>query len=444
MTKIEGKELYERLNRHTPVVMERFARDVLFKKEDILPEERYEALFSARLPVFEEAVETLLSVWDAPEHRQTLGHDRTHIAFDLFEYLQLVTHVNLPRSEQVMVLFGSLLHDLGRYPEMLFQERSEGMDFKLSKQIQLHAAFSGYIGALLARNFTQFKSGTEEEVETARSFVRRVIGAVLLHGGKNIEQDAAIGHQVQTVDRLAGVLGVREFARNVICDGAQRGAPFYPDDKLDFSYDFPRFNNLPADKFKDAATPGVSWTNIFHYLEMPMRNLFPLASEFATKRARKMGRQSGIILTFLSGGSDTSLYRQTFAPELSRDRERFKFPKTPLPREIWEKIYRGPTQIEIAEMAKLQADSTDVLIDKMLAQQAPDITVKDREKVHMLCEAAPAAHKGDVHSALQYVVARRRLDKREEGEFLVQTLKESADPLVGILTRALLAHPLWS
>ncbi len=433
-------EIYEKLEPETPEVMEKFSEE-LFKKEDIVLEEsKFQKLFEKYGENFKEALDEILSLWDTPEHRQTLGHDRIHISYDLFEYLNLIKGADLKESEKNMVLFGSLLHDLGRYPELLFKERSGAMDFSKTKRIQFHAALSGYIGASFAKKFKAEDENDPDIVQASKTFNRRVIGAVLLHGGKNEERDP-VAHHVQSIDRLAGILGTREFVRNIVTDGVQRGAAVYPDERLSFDKTFPLFNNLPVKEFRDKDNPKESWTNIVHYLEMPMRNMYPLSTELGMNRAKIMKRESGIILTLLSGGKDSELYKQIFAPELTEG-QNYSFPKTKLPEDVWDQIRQGLNAEEKSAMNQYQGLDTAALTDKMLDQQVPDIPQADRLKVHNLLADIPEKHHQDVCEAVKYVVARRELNKSSERTFLLET-RESEDPLIKDIAERLLKSGLF-
>lgn len=437
-----SSNIYEGLTVETPKAMENFA-ERLFKEKDIfLEEEKFDKLFEKYGSAFEEALHELLDIWETPEHRATMGHDTTHISFDLLEFLYLVENVPLKKSEQYLTLFGSLLHDLGRYPEILFKERSGAIDFIKDRQIQFHAALSGYLALNLAKKYAVQEEHDQDIQQASKAFNRRVIGAVLLHGGKNETRDP-IAYNVQSNDRLAGTLGTREFVRNVITDGVQRGAAVYPDERLSYDKDFPRFNNLPVADFKDASEPAQSWTNIVHYLEMPLRNIYPLSTEFGMRRVATMRRESGIILTLLSGGKDSSLYKQIFAPELQPD-QNYGFPKKKLPDDVWESIIAGVTDEEKIALEAYATTPTNELIDLMLAQQAPDMPTDEKIKAHRLLIAVPPQHADDIRRTLQYVVARRGLNRVEEQKFLLSMEKGTADPLIAAVARRLASCAIFN
>ena len=437
----ESPEIYNQLTPKTPEVIERFS-EKLFRKEDIeLEESKFEKFFEAHEKELKESLQELLDLWDTKEHRETIGHDNVHITYDLFEWVQLSQGADLPMSQKYMTLYGSLLHDLGRYPELLFTERSGAIDFTKGKQIQLHAALSAKIGAMLARKYKRVENDPENK-EASLAFTRRIIGAVAFHGGANETRDP-VAHHVQSLDRLAGILGSREFVRNVVTDGVSRGARVYPDERLSYDKMLPGFNNLPPEKYADAIdNPKESWTNIVHYLEMPMRNMFPLSTEFGMERAAAMRRESGIILTLLSGGESSPLYQQIFAPELN-PKDSYDFPKTRLPKEIWDSIKNGLTEEEVLEMQKHKDSTMDELIDIMLDQQAPDITPESRDKTHELLANVPNNHKKDIQTTLLYIVSRRKLNVLIEKEFL-ENVAESEDPLVQLIVSRLLKHSLFN
>ncbi|MFA6552924.1 MAG: hypothetical protein WCT27_00665 [Patescibacteria group bacterium] len=436
----KSPEWYDQLGDKTPETMERFGGQ-LPKPEDIhFGDQKLTQLIEKYPEQFDGALTEMLNMWDTKEHRETLGHDTTHISYDMLEFLYLAQTGKISKSEQYLTLYASLLHDLGRYPELLSQERSGAMDFKKGRQIQLHAALSGYLGALMARKYKVGSEQDPEMIEASKAFNRRVIGAALFHGGANDERDP-ITHHVQSIDRLAGILGSREFVRNVVTDGVQRGAALYPDERLSFDKSFPLFNNLPQDKFNAGTDPKQSWTNIVHYLEMPMRNIFPLSTQEAEQRAEKMKRESGIILTRLTGGQDSPLYRQVFSPELHPGTE-FAFPKKRLPENVWNEIRAGVTEEEKTEIDTLDGLSTDELINIMLAQQAPDITDNDRDKVMRLFASAPAHHQADIHQTIEYVIGRRNLNKQEERTFLHQ-VQSSPEPLFNRLATTLLDNKIF-
>ena len=434
------KEIYQEIGSHSAKAMERFSGQ-LMKPEDInLDEERYSRFLEKYSAELRSALRELMDLWQSKEHRETIGHDNVHISFDLLEYLYLVTQTEMPLSERYITLFGSLLHDLGRYPELLQVERSGAMEHDQPTKIQLHAALSGYLGALIVRQH-QTKEDDPEITETSKSFIRRVIGAVVFHGGANEERDPA-AHNVQTIDRLAGILGVREFPRNVLTDGVQRGAAIYPDEHLAYDHDFPRFNNLPVTNYQDARDPKGSWTNVLHYVEMPLRNIYPLSSESATKRAEEMRRQSGLILTFMSGGKDSPLYKQVFAPELRPD-EDFSFPKRRLPKNIWQAISQGVTPEEALAMGKYRQQGLSDLAEKMFEQQAPDLPETEKGKALKYLADASEGHREDILETLRYVVARRDLDQAKERDFLLEC-RQSKDQLVSMIASELLETKIFS
>jgi len=208
----------------------------------------------------------------------------------------------------------------------------------------------------------------------------------------------------------------------VVTDGVQRGAAVYPDERLSYDEKFPFFNNLPVEKFNEAKEPSLSWTNIVHYIEMPMRNMFSLSTESATQRAKDMRRESGIILTYLSGGENFELYEQIFAPELNPEKD-YKFPKNKLSEDIWQTIKKGINEEEKAEMEKFKELKIKKLIDLMLNQQAPNITGKDKFKVYELLSNIPNKHNEDIKNTLKYVVARCNLNKIKEIEFLKENIQ---------------------
>lgn len=437
-------KIYEQLGPESAKVMEGLL-DKLFLPKYFLEEEIYLKFLLRYQKELQAIVAELLALWDTKEHRETLGHDKIHISYDLFEFLQLAQSGALKESEKYLTLFGALLHDLGRYPELLFKDRSEGMDFSLPKQIQFHAALSGHIWLLV---FEKHKSGwnmDEEDAEVCEAFFYRILGAVLYHGGKNEERDI-VAHHVQSCDRLAGILGSREFVRNIVTDGVQRGAAVYPDERLSYDKIFPMFNNLPVEKFANSDTPEKSWTNIVHYLEMPLRNMFPLSTEFGMERAKAMKRESGIILTLLSGGAGTDLYNQIFAPELNPELNRekeYKFPKTPLSEDIWQSIKAGKNTDEQWATEEYFELPLPALIDITLNQQAPDIPETERKKVHDLLTDVPDNRNKDIRNTLQYVVSCREINKRIERSFLLLSKLNCSDTLTESIVNSLLKSKLW-
>ncbi len=437
----------ERIGSNTPKIMERYASrflspDALTQSREV-PQAAFDKLFEKYSTQLNETIDLLFEIWDRPEHSTTIGHDRTHISFDLYEFLEFIEHTDLPQSDEYMVLFGSMLHDLGRYPELELAERSGAIDFDTNGlQIQLHAALSGYIGAEIARKFNNPDETDPDIVNATQALTQRTLNAAIFHGGKNYEADPVVWH-VQSSDRLAGILGVREFVRNVTTDCVQRGAAVYPDERLDYSTDFPRFNNLPTESFAEATVAKNSWTNLVHYLEMPVRNIFPLSNEHATIRANEMRRQSGILLTLLSGGEQFPLYQQIFAPELNPDSHSGKFPKTRLPNEIWEQIQTGPNSEEHQLMEQYDQTPLEELITIMLAQQAPDISDVDRLKVIALLGNVTPYHQEHIRQAIQYVICRRYLDIVQEHAFLVQ-MTASEDPLKVKIANKLIQNPIFN
>lgn len=433
-------EIYDRLGDQTPQFIQGFLGQCFNPAHIRLAEAKFLKLFEKYQKQFQKMFNELLALWNTSEHGETLGHDKVHITFELYEFLQLIKNVKLKQSEIYMVMFGVLLHDLGRYPELLFKERSEGMDFSLLRQIQFHAALSGHIWLLVSEKHesAMMADCAPDMVLAWEAFKYRVLGAVLYHGGRNEVRDI-VAHHVQSCDRLAGILGVREFVRNIICDGVQRGAAVYPNLKFDYSRTFPMFNNLPVKKFADAEAPGKSWTNILHYIEMPMRNLFQLSTEFGMERAKAMRVESGIILTLMSGGPDSDLCRQVFAPELNSAGE-FKFPKTRLPQDIWEAIRTGMTFDEKGLVESRRNLSLGQLIDKMLDQQAPDISEIERGRVQELLDGVAPTQQGFIKETLQYVVSCREINELEERDLLASLREDKSfqeDPLLSVLVEKL-------
>jgi hypothetical protein len=412
----------------------------LFNGSDMkIDESKYEKLFKKYEKEFYNAINELLDLWNTKEHKQTLWHDNIHITYDLLEFLYLIKNVDLKKSEQYLILFGSLLHDLWRYPELLLENRSWAMDFNKVKEIQLHAALSWYIWIMLAR---KFKSSEDDSdiVQTSIAFNKRVIWAVLFHWWKNGNRDP-IGHHVQSIDRLAWILWVREFVRNILTDWVQRWAQLYPDERLSYAEKFPLFNNLPVSNFTNSDTPEKSWTNIVHYLEMPMRNIYPLSSDFWTERAKKMRRESGLILTLLSWWEWTKLYDEIFAPELNLDKT-YNFPKTRLQDDIWKSIKLWFSQEEIEKMKEYESLEFSDLVYIMLKQQSPNIQESEKQKVQKLLKQVPIQHKEDIKKAIIYVVSRYELNKHEEKKFLTEQSR-SQDSLISTLSKRLLNSPLF-
>jgi hypothetical protein len=441
------EKIYSQLGPESVKIVEGMI-DKLFNSEHIaLGEEMHQKFFSKYPEMLQQMINELLALWNTKEHMETLGHDKVHISYDLFEFLQLAQSGALKESEKVLTLFGVLLHDLGRYPELLFEERSEGMNFDLPKQIQFHAALSGHMWMLIFdkhhKKWELFKETDPDITQAAEAFFYRIMGAVLYHGGRNEERDI-VAHHVQSCDRLAGILGTREFVRNVVTDGVQRGAVVYPDDRLSYDKTFPLFNNLPVEEFQNSEVPEKSWTNIVHYLEMPLRNMFPLSTEFGMKRSEAMKRESGIILTLLSGGVrgavvQTVLYNPIFATELNRE-EKYKFPKTPIPEEIWQSIKLGIYADDPFILNDYAKFSLSTLIDLMLDQQAPDISKDEKSKVHDLLNVQE--HEKDVRYTLQYIVARRELNRKAERRFL-EVVSRSNDLLIKSIANELMKSQLW-
>ena len=432
--------MYDYLTHSTLPEMEQFAQS-LFRPNDIsCPEASFTRLFELHLPRFEAILHDMLALWNTNEHIETIGHDRTHITFDLLEWLYFQSDKSIPKSERYMTLFGALLHDLGRYPELLFAERSGAIDFGKSAQIQLHAAFSGRIGIELFMEYCEFfENENDPEVSRAAfAFFRRVIAAVLFHGGKNETRDI-VAHHVQSCDRLAGIVGVRQLPRVLNTDCGQRGARVYPDEALDYSRSFPMFNNLPPEKFEGASEPKLSWTNAVHYLEMPMRNIFPLSTEAGTKRATAMRIESGIILGLLAGGAGTLLFRQIFAPELDADGT-YAFPKTRLPDDVWIGISKFFEQDGDSDLPPL---SQGALLKCVMSQQAPDITAAGFARAKEVVAGVPPEHDEHIRLALAFTVERRRMNVEAEAQFNSGQC-DSEDPLAKIVANSIRTSQIFA
>jgi hypothetical protein len=125
------------------------------------------------------------------------------------------------------------------------------------------------------------------------------------------------------------------------------------------------------------------------------------------------------------------------------ERKAYKFPKTRLPEDIWEQINKGLSEEEISAMEQYDNLDINALVDKMLEQQAPDISSDDKTKVRNLLLDVSPEHIKDVFEAVKYTVARRDLNKKEEREFLLKK-KESEDPLVSEIANKLLSSELFN
>ena len=81
----------EGINPKTPKIMERYASrflspDALTQSREV-PQAAFDKLFEKYSTQLNEAIDLLFEIWDRPEHSTTIGHDRTHISFDLYEFL---------------------------------------------------------------------------------------------------------------------------------------------------------------------------------------------------------------------------------------------------------------------------------------------------------------------------------------------------------------------
>lgn len=437
-------------------ILEGLTIDVATEMEQLARQwERYDMVSAAIATNYDEFLEcdghrlvamlhVLLGLWEAPEYKTLLGHDRIHIGFDMFETLHWAVHSNENPATILLVVLGGLAHDLGRYSEERLTERSLGMDFHQGEQIQFHAALSAKIVFdLWELFFPQIELPSTNVMTAGQAFLLRLMNAIMWHGGPNYEKDP-VCHHIQSADRLAGVLGSRQFPRSAICDCVARGAAVYPDRRLDYSRKFPFFNNLPIADFSNASKPEDSWTNLLHYLTMPMRNLYALSHPRFTKLANAMRIESGIILRFLCGGPKGPLFKQIFAPELNPKDGTYAFPQTRLPGHIWEMIQQGPEATVLSEMAQRAEWKLEQLVDEMIQQQAFDCGPEEIAAIHRLFAIqVEAEDKPRVAQALRYCNSQRLLNARQERQFLLET-ETGTDPVLGAIRSRLLESPLFN
>lgn len=299
------------------------------------------------------------------EMDQAIGHDRIHLAYDLFEGVRALAEDRFPPCEELIALLGIIGHDIGRY--------AEEKVFGKPMATQVHAWFSAHIMDSALKEAISLT--TEEDKKIWKAIRNRVLGCIVAHFGANDVSDP-LRHFVQSVDRLAGIFGIRDFARNLACDMHLRGARFWPNLRLDSAWGMSPFNNLPVEAFTAGETIQTSWTNVVHYVEAPMRTSYPLATERMRARADTMKIQAARLLMLLGGGipRDPSaitlcpmeLAMEIFAPELVAyvgiPVERFGAPpKTEsltrwdkwgkeLPRAVWDEVWRTPDPDEQGNM----------------------------------------------------------------------------------------------
>lgn len=299
------------------------------------------------------------------EMDQAIGHDRIHLAYDLFEGVRALAEDRFSPCEELIALLGIIGHDIGRY--------AEEKVFGKPMATQVHAWFSAHIMDSALEE--AISPATEEDEKIWKAVRNRVLGCIIAHFGANDVSDP-LRHFVQSADRLAGIFGIRDFARNLACDMHLRGARFWPNLRLDSAWGMSPFNNLPVEAFTAGETIQTSWTNVVHYVEAPMRTSYPLATERMRARADTMKIQAARLLMLLGGGipRDPSaimncpmeLAMEIFAPELVAHVgipvERFGDPpKTEgltrwdkwgkeLPRAVWDEVWRTPDPDEQGNM----------------------------------------------------------------------------------------------
>lgn len=71
------------------------------------------------------------------EMDQAIGHDRIHLAYDLFEGVRALAEDRFPPCEELIALLGIIGHDIGRY--------AEEKVFGKPMATQVHAWFSAHI-----------------------------------------------------------------------------------------------------------------------------------------------------------------------------------------------------------------------------------------------------------------------------------------------------------
>ena len=384
--------------------------------QDVL---RIESKYS---PEIKHIIDILWDLWNREDYKQdTLGHDIIHISYDILEFLYAFH--SLDAKDRLISCLWWICHDLWRLDEIIWQWRTQWIDFKNLKWVQIHALYSALqVLQIWKTNLKSMVSKNSYDNETIKQILKKISYTALYHSGWN--SDDANTHNVQTFDRLAWILWSREFVRNIVCDLAQRGARIFPDTRLDFSKELPGFNNLPPQNFASWESVKSSWTNVFHYIEMPMRNLFSLSNDISTSRANAMRRESGIILTLLAWWKNTDFFKQTFAPELDRYESgnissMFIFPKTLLPKEIWDSISYWVNQEEKQIMDRYSSKDIKELIDICFFQQAPFISEKDSKKIKDLIESELSiGTTKNFKEALLYVIAAQEIRRKEEIEFL--------------------------
>ncbi len=270
-----------------------------------------------RLSFFERIILTIVEYIQGMD--QAIGHDRIHLAYDIYEVLGLLKNdKTLSQYERAIVLLGGITHDLGRYAE----EKLFGKPMATTVHAALGLEFISHLRDSLADDMHDW---SDEERVLSDALWRRVEGCIAAHFGGNATDDQ-LRHWVQSGDRLAGILGIRCFARNLACDMLLRGCRFWPDPKLSGAWEMAPFNNLPPEGFEGAASMKASWTNVIHYIEAPMRTCYPLVNANAEARADELKAQAARLLFFLGSGSRSgrkypqglqpTLILDIFAPEL--------------------------------------------------------------------------------------------------------------------------------
>lgn len=372
---------------------------------------------------------------------KALWHDSTHAAYDGYEILEYTWWIE-NGVERLATYFGSLAHDLGRPDEIEFKWwQVNDEHHALYALMYLSQELKNHTTKFYAKNPDIDPTIKKELEKIARAFFRRVANAVIVHSGFNDTRDPVF-HHVQSLDRLAGIMGQRFFVRILLADGIHHNKPLYSSQDGDYT------EKIPA--AWDVSKP----YSIFHKTEQYMRGTFhkpvSLSLDTADGLIDERTRQSMAILYFMAWWkNNTSLYQQTFFPELHTiDPQEWdnKAKKWVLPDKYKDLLSEGKllTDAEKKALANLWDYSVADYCRIMLQQQSMFLEEKDIQHFidYITSNTADSADQEEyIKDTLRYIIVRRELDRIEEKQRIESNL-ETKDPFKSILAQNLSKHPL--
>lgn len=383
----------------------------------------------------------LLALSQHESRNKAIGHDSTHAAYDGYEILEYTTPIQDP-VERVATYFWSLAHDLGRSDEVEFKGwQVNDEHHALYALMYLFQELRNHSKAFCARH-PQLDTPEKEMIEkVSKALFKRVINAVLVHSWFNDTRDPVF-HHVQSLDRLAGIMGQRFFVRILLADGIHLHKPLYSTSRGDYSEHIPPVQDVKSNY------------SIFHKMEQYMRGTFhkpvslslPGSEDIINERTR----QSIAILYLMSWWKKrSSLHYQTFFPELnnaSPEERNGKNKKWVLPEHFKNLIKDNKifTDQEKQALEDLPTFGLEKCCRIMLQQQSMFLQENDIQNFIQYIQnniAKDTTHQEDIIDTFRYVIIRRELDRGEE-KSRIEVNIHTTDPYKAMLAQNLIQHPL--